>query len=154
MDKLVVGGHSFGGGTAIGSAVRDSRIKACVPMDPWLFPYEKELHKLILKNTPIFSIQSWTWYSYCDTYKDCTHNCKKVTDDFFRNCKNKGNLDTQQVQIRDTVHSSQYDKAVLTPVEFHIRDNGLSAPREEKEVADLYLLNSWLQMDFLLQVGM
>ena len=43
-EKLILSGHQFGGATAIGAACTDRRIKMCLPMDPWLFPY---------KNTPI-----------------------------------------------------------------------------------------------------
>ena len=37
MDKLIIGGHSFGGMTAIYSAFRDERIKACFGFDAWLW---------------------------------------------------------------------------------------------------------------------
>ena len=54
LDKLVVSGHSFGGITAISSAVKDKRIKACLPMDAWFFPVSDEISTLKLENTPIF----------------------------------------------------------------------------------------------------
>lgn len=40
LGKLTVSGHSLGGITAIGAAVRDARIKVCLPMDPWFYPYQ------------------------------------------------------------------------------------------------------------------
>jgi predicted dienelactone hydrolase len=41
LAKLTVHGHSFGGITALESAVKDQRIKCCVPMDAW-FQLRKE----------------------------------------------------------------------------------------------------------------
>ena len=35
MSKLIVGGHSFGGITAIAVAERDKRVRACATLDPW-----------------------------------------------------------------------------------------------------------------------
>ena len=64
LSKLAVSGHSFGGGTAIGCAGKDSRIKVCLTMDPWLFPYKNELKEIPLKTTPIFNIQSGSWAAY------------------------------------------------------------------------------------------
>lgn len=37
LDKLIVGGHSFGGMTAIAMSECDERIKATVTLDPWLW---------------------------------------------------------------------------------------------------------------------
>lgn len=37
MSRLIVGGHSFGGITAITVAERDERVKACVTLDPWFW---------------------------------------------------------------------------------------------------------------------
>lgn len=37
-DKLILGGHSFGGVTAISVAEKDSRVKAVFSFDPWTWP--------------------------------------------------------------------------------------------------------------------
>jgi pimeloyl-ACP methyl ester carboxylesterase len=37
VDKLSIGGHSFGGMTALSMAEKDLRIKACFTFDPWLY---------------------------------------------------------------------------------------------------------------------
>lgn len=37
LDKLIVGGHSFGGMTAIAMSECDERVKATVTLDPWLW---------------------------------------------------------------------------------------------------------------------
>ena len=51
--KIIVSGHSFGGITAIGAAINDKRIKACLPMDPWFYCYQNEAATLCLESTPI-----------------------------------------------------------------------------------------------------
>ncbi len=43
LDKLIAGGHSFGGMTGIAAARSDDRIKAVVTLDPWLFAYHNEI---------------------------------------------------------------------------------------------------------------
>lgn len=44
LTKIVVGGHSFGGITALGTTCADRRVKACIGLDPWFFPHYKELN--------------------------------------------------------------------------------------------------------------
>lgn len=55
--KLAVNGHSFGGVTAIGASILDKRIKVCIPMDPWFFPYKDTIEDMKLTDgLPILSI--------------------------------------------------------------------------------------------------
>ena len=42
LDNLIMNGHSFGGGTSIMSSIIDQRIKCCLAIDPWFFPYQEE----------------------------------------------------------------------------------------------------------------
>lgn len=44
LTKLTVAGHSFGGTTAVHAAMLDHRIKACLPLDPWLYLWHKEIN--------------------------------------------------------------------------------------------------------------
>ena len=39
FSKLIIGGHSYGGVTAIAVAWRDKRVKACAVLDPWMYVY-------------------------------------------------------------------------------------------------------------------
>jgi len=39
LNNIVLAGHSFGGMTAIAVSMKDERIKACLTMDPWFYPY-------------------------------------------------------------------------------------------------------------------
>ena len=43
LDKFSVGGHSFGGMTAIAASHKDSRIKATFGMDPWVWAVTEEI---------------------------------------------------------------------------------------------------------------
>ena len=45
LDKLILGGHSFGGMTAMQYARKDPRIKALFTLDPWLYPRKAEIEK-------------------------------------------------------------------------------------------------------------
>ena len=47
IDKLVVSGHSFGGATALKVSHTDRRSKAVLTMDPWFFPFKKDLLKKV-----------------------------------------------------------------------------------------------------------
>jgi dienelactone hydrolase len=50
LTKLVVGGHSFGGITAVSVGHRDERVKAVFSFDPWTWPKNEDIsdHKLKL----------------------------------------------------------------------------------------------------------
>ena len=37
LDKFSIGGHSFGGQTAIAVSNKDPRVKATFAMDPWVW---------------------------------------------------------------------------------------------------------------------
>ena len=43
LSRLVIGGHSFGGMTAISVANQDRRVRACFTLDPWLWPRATEI---------------------------------------------------------------------------------------------------------------
>jgi pimeloyl-ACP methyl ester carboxylesterase len=48
LNKLIVGGHSFGGVSAIGLANADKRVKACITLDPWLLAIKNELSRTVV----------------------------------------------------------------------------------------------------------
>jgi len=43
IEHLVILGHSFGAATVMGSSATCEDAKAVIAMDPWLFPYSKEV---------------------------------------------------------------------------------------------------------------
>ena len=65
MDDLILGGHSFGGITAITTAAKlpeNSQPKAVMTLDPWFFPNHEEFLSQKLKiSCPIHCINSEKW---------------------------------------------------------------------------------------------
>jgi len=45
-----MGGHSFGGGTALKVANSDPRVTTAVTMDPWLLPFKDLIEKSNIAN--------------------------------------------------------------------------------------------------------
>mmetsp|Transcript_24451 Transcript_24451/g.37918 ORF Transcript_24451/g.37918 Transcript_24451/m.37918 type:complete len:86 (+) Transcript_24451:961-1218(+) len=43
LSRLIVGGHSFGGMTALQVAKNDARVKSVMTLDPWLFARNEEI---------------------------------------------------------------------------------------------------------------
>ena len=43
LNRIAVGGHSYGGATAITASHRDRRIKACFNLDGWINPISKDI---------------------------------------------------------------------------------------------------------------
>ena len=39
IKKLIIGGHSFGGMTAIHTALNDDRVSLVATLDPWLYAF-------------------------------------------------------------------------------------------------------------------
>ena len=52
--RLVLGGHSFGGITAIGTAMKDDRVKAVFAFDPWYWSYLDEVRRNSGLKVPTF----------------------------------------------------------------------------------------------------
>jgi cephalosporin-C deacetylase-like acetyl esterase len=64
LDKLTTNGHSLGGITSVVTAAVDSRVKACLPMDPFFLPFAEELESLLkLSKTPVCEIVTATWFN-------------------------------------------------------------------------------------------
>ena len=65
--KIITGGHSFGGMTGIGVAVKDSRVKAVITHDPWLFTSEKEINEgEIMLEIPFLAVCSERFHPWCE----------------------------------------------------------------------------------------
>lgn len=69
LDKIAVGGHSYGGATSITASAWDSRIKACIGLDPWVSPVPKSVLKLGLSIPHLILMRpSWENSDYPDNY--------------------------------------------------------------------------------------
>tara|TARA_B100000700_G_scaffold326166_1_gene436901 strand:+ start:5852 stop:7228 length:1377 start_codon:yes stop_codon:yes gene_type:complete len=70
MDKIAVGGHSYGGATALVSSFWDPRIKTCLGLDPWISPLPKVILNSGLKIPQLFLMRpSWHNSDYPNNYK-------------------------------------------------------------------------------------
>ena len=59
LNRLILGGHSFGGMTAISHASRDMRVRAVFALDPWLYVYNGDIFKLQMKvDVPIICVST------------------------------------------------------------------------------------------------
>lgn len=56
MNSIIAMGHSFGAATALMATQSDSRIKACVLHDPWMFPLSAITLCRGITDVPIFTI--------------------------------------------------------------------------------------------------
>lgn len=75
VSKLIMAGHSFGAMTAISVAQKDSRIAACVTLDPWLYVYEKEIMENNYGlNIPFFVTTSEHFHPYLEFDSQATFN--------------------------------------------------------------------------------
>ena len=43
LEKIIVGGHSFGGATALKTGWVDKRVNCVLTLDPWMLPIHKEI---------------------------------------------------------------------------------------------------------------
>jgi len=70
LNKIAVGGHSYGGATALTSSALDSRIQACIGLDPWVSPVPKSVLHSGLTVPQLHIIRpSWANSDYPDNYK-------------------------------------------------------------------------------------
>ncbi|KRW98296.1 hypothetical protein PPERSA_02073 [Pseudocohnilembus persalinus] len=115
-DNICLLGHSFGGGTAIYTAMNENRIKSVVVLDPWLFPINKQdLQDLPIKQ-PILIINSENFYTLC-----LKMDQKQKMDQFIQTQKNKKTLDNKQmIMLKGTGHTNQCDMIFPTSVQSKI----------------------------------
>jgi len=105
--------------TAIGVAAENHKVKACLPMDPWFFPYKDDFKLVTLRKTPMLAIKTETWYEWNGQAFDL----KTPTEGFLKECDKKGNTQVVMITIKDTTHCYQTDFSVLMPFELHWIEN-------------------------------
>ena len=140
LNKLTLSGHSLGGITVIGTAVRDARIKVCLPLDPWFFPYLDLQPQLCLPpKTSLLMISTESNFKRCK--RAGKFDQLKELKSFFQNNK----YNTRHVKLLKTDHLNQTDMIVTMCLELQLMENGLSKHLKRQElVAQLYLLNAWV----------
>jgi cephalosporin-C deacetylase-like acetyl esterase len=61
-----VGGHSFGGMTAIAVSKIDTRVQACITLDPWIYVCHKEINSGDYGlNLPYFAVSTEYFHPVC-----------------------------------------------------------------------------------------
>ena len=138
LKNIAIGGHSYGGATAIVSTQKDNRIKACFILDGWISPIPDSIITTGLK-TPIFSIGRPHWKD--SDYPNNYHHLK----DLISNSKGS----SYNIVIQNTLHLDYTDIPLYSPIIKHVMDVGSLAPEISQplinnlilDFLDSYLLN-------------
>ena len=117
LKKIAVGGHSYGGATAIHSAKADERIKACFVLDGWINPVPKPTIKSGLQK-PILSMgrPSWEDSDYPDNYN--------LLNKLLFNSSGP----SYNIIIKNTLHLDYTDIPLYSPVIKYVMDVGNLPP--------------------------
>ena len=113
LEKIAVGGHSYGGATAIHSAKTDKRIKTCFVLDGWINPVPKTTIEQGLQK-PILSMgrPSWKDSDYPDNYN--------LLNQLFSN----SSAPSYNIIIKNTLHLDYTDIPLYSPIIKYVMDVG------------------------------
>ena len=117
LRKIAVGGHSYGGATAILSANRDDRVYACFILDGWINPVPNSIIETGLRK-PFLSVgrPDWKDSDYPDNY---TYLSKLVTNSAKPN---------YNIAIDKTLHLDYTDIPLYSPIIKYVMDVGTLSP--------------------------
>ena len=117
LRKIAVGGHSYGGATAILSASRDDRINTCFILDGWINPVPNSIIKTGLRK-PFLSVgrPDWKDSDYPDNY---TYLSELVTNSAKPN---------YNIAIDKTLHLDYTDIPLYSPIIKYVMDVGTLSP--------------------------
>ena len=113
LEKIAVGGHSYGGATAIQSAKTDKRIKTCFVLDGWINPVPKTTIEQGLQK-PILSMgrPSWEDSDYPDNYH------------FLNQLFSNSSTLSYNLIIKNTLHLDYTDIPLYSPIIKYVMDVG------------------------------
>ena len=113
LEKIAVGGHSYGGATAIHSAKTDKRIKTCFVLDGWINPVPKATIEQGVQK-PLLSIgrPNWEDSDYPDNYN--------ILNQLFSN----SSAPNYNIIIKNTLHLDYTDIPLYSPIIKHVMDVG------------------------------
>ena len=113
LEKIAVGGHSYGGATAIHSAKTDERIKTCFVLDSWIDPVPKATIGQGLQK-PILSMgrPSWENSDYPNNYN--------LLNQLFSN----SSAPNYNIIIKNTLHLDYTDIPLYSPIIKYVMDVG------------------------------
>lgn len=97
LSRTAVGGHSFGGATAIAACAVSSEFRVGLVLDGWMFPIEKDIYPRVSQPLLFVNMDKFQW-------KDNVQRMKRMELD---------GVDRSVVTIREAVHQSQTDFTFL-----------------------------------------
>ena len=113
LEKIAVGGHSYGGATAIHSAKTDKRIKTCFVLDGWINPVPKTTIERGLQKPILFvGRPSWNDSDYPDNYN--------LLNQLFSN----SSTPKYSIIIKNTLHLDYTDIPLYSPIIKYVMDVG------------------------------
>ena len=123
LKKIAVGGHSYGGATAIQAAKVDKRIKVCFILDGWINPIPKSTILLGL-HKPFLSMgrPNWKDSDYPDNYV--------LLNKIFSNSSGHN----YKIIIKNTLHLDYTDIPLYSPVIKYVMDVGDLPPLVSQEL--------------------
>lgn len=116
LNRLIVGGHSFGGVTAIAVSQQDTRVKACFSLDPWLWCiHEKIQDGSFVLQQPQFSIVTEQFNPIIVEY--FSYDTIEEVNRLINNSPHQSKSKSELVVLNKTNHYHQCDALVIVPVE-------------------------------------
>jgi predicted dienelactone hydrolase len=113
LDKVALGGHSYGGATAILASRNHEIIKACVVLDGWISPIpDKVISEGI--NVPFLFIGRPSWHD-----SNYPGNYERLADLITHSSNEKYDL-----RINQTLHLDYTDIPLMSPLVKHVMDVG------------------------------
>ena len=113
LDRVALGGHSYGGATAILASYNHEIIKACVVLDGWISPIpDKVISEGI--NVPFLFMGRPSWHD-----SDYPGNYERLADLITHSSNEKYDL-----RINQTLHLDYTDIPLMSPLVKHVMDVG------------------------------
>jgi len=132
LDRVALGGHSYGGATAILASHNHEIVKACVVLDGWISPIpDKVISEGI--NVPFLFMGRPSWHD-----SDYPGNYERLADLITHSSNEKYDL-----RINQTLHLDYTDIPLMSPLVKHVMDVG-----DLKPSTTLSLIND-LVLEFL-----
>jgi len=133
LDRFVIGGHSFGGMTAIAVSESDDRIKATIALDPWLWVVVDQIDNKEYKiNKPQCYVLSEGFSGEVEKWFD--FNTVKLLKNLTENQEHPNEMS----EIKETHHYHQCDAIVLVPLESFLA----TGTKFQTNYTELYILNT------------
>ena len=113
LDRVALGGHSYGGATAILASHNHEIVKACVVLDGWISPIPDEVISEGI-NVPFLFMGRPSWHD-----SDYPGNYERLADLITHSSNEKYDL-----RINQTLHLDYTDIPLMSPLVKHVMDVG------------------------------